>query len=349
MTAHAIYNDNKRLEANSHQVNTTMPLNSIDTLPRTQLNPTQQSSFSQSSKRVGDIFRSSWCQAAKSGFDDAKNQFLHEGGSSIKCPEPEMLAEMAGHTAAVQITREFHRDGKHASYLRQMTSAMGKPTTLTTKKDGTIINTTTIPTSHKKHRENNNRLSSDRPVIDLRSPPCLKAHENANELPDDDKVLSQENVELIANAISSQFDSYIDSISSSSVAKTGNATKSSPIDVDIQSNPTSALLSKRMFDPTSALPSKRMFDDYSDRSDIVSDYYTRMVDRSTLEEGCINVDESGDDDTTDVCHSATNDFARQRTANLIDQAPRVMNYIDSQVRAHDDTNLSSPQLIRKYD
>ncbi len=97
MIAHAIYNDNKHLVTNSGQVNNTMSWNYIATFPQTQSNLTQQSSFSWSSEQIGEIFCSSWSQAAKSGFDYAKHWFLHEGTSSIKPPEPDMPTDMSGH------------------------------------------------------------------------------------------------------------------------------------------------------------------------------------------------------------------------------------------------------------
>lgn len=142
------------------------------------------------------------------------------------------------------------------------------------------------------------------------------------------------------NGISSKVNSYVASLSRSNSYKMNTQTldglSSSPIDVDVQSN------------PMCALPSKRKHED-DNPTDPITSHYNRMVTRSTLEEGCIDVDVPCVDVGDGKFHSAKNDFARRRTANMLDQAPRVMNFIDTQMQARSQAEFSSPQLIRKYD
>ena len=68
-------------------------------------------------------------------------------------------------------------------------------------------------------------------------------------------------------------------------------------------------------------------------------FYNRMVARLAVEEGVIDVDNG----------CATNEMARRRTANLIDNAQRVENFVVAEYRSKGALNTTSPGLVKKYE
>ena len=64
-----------------------------------------------------------------------------------------------------------------------------------------------------------------------------------------------------------------------------------------------------------------------------------MVARLAVEEWVIDVDNG----------CATNKMARRRTANLIDNAQRVENFVFAECRSKGVLNITSPELVKKYD
>ena len=89
-----------------------------------------------------------------------------------------------------------------------------------------------------------------------------------------------------------------------------------------------------------ALPSSStelaMGDDY--QGPLILSLYNRMIERSTVEEGTVDLVEG----------TASNDFARRRTADLLENGHRVQSLIQSQIRSNSD-KISSPFMVKKYD
>ena len=66
--------------------------------------------------------------------------------------------------------------------------------------------------------------------------------------------------------------------------------------------------------------------------------YNRMIERSSEEEGPINLDNG----------TASNNFARHHTANLLENGQSVESFINTQIRTNSE-KIGSPFLVRKYD
>ena len=252
-----------------------------------------------------------------------------------------IMSDMAGDAAAIALSKQFTRDGEHAKYLRTAATRMEKPSYHTLLQDGRKFDTRSISSARRSHRENSNRLIN----TNASAGPERKKHTqpkrngpSTNLFPDhahQDRGtevyidVSPPDTEDQASQPSPKKHRHIPQLPTDDYGKK-SASKTPASENDMTDQEASILLNhfSGPFEASFA----------ADQVPLVDSLRTRMITRSMIEEGTIDLVEG----------RASNEMARLRTMHLLQNGQRVCDFIRSQINVGPE-NLSSPYLCKRYD
>ena len=356
MSAHQIYNDTARIANNNGEVDRTLPgaqrtnaaTSSTSTTARRK-NPTDSRTFSESSNRFGALMDVSWANAAKAAVDTTLRDLRRGGEKAMQKVDTHLMSDMAGDAAAIAFSQQFTRDGKNAQYLRTAATLMGKPSSHTLLQDGSKFDTRSIPSAMSSHRENNNRLVN----ANASAGPARKKHAqpkrhgpSATLFPDraqQDRGMVYIDIpspatEVQASQPSPKKHRHIPQLPTEDYEK--KLASKPPASKNSMTDREAAILANHFSGPFEASPSPitNPFSNPMDQVPLVESLRTRMITRSMCEEGTIDL----------VERKASNEMARIRTMDLLQNGQLVCDFIHSQINV-DPENLSSPYLCKRYD
>jgi hypothetical protein len=105
------------------------------------------------------------------------------------------------------------------------------------------------------------------------------------------------------------------------------------------SNPSgSSIINPYQANPMNAIPLSTFLEAINKQEPLINSLHTRMINQSTMEEGTVDL----------VSFVVSNELARNRTANLLENGERVQNFLAMQINGNPD-DLNLPYLCRKYD